>query len=57
MTLVYVVSNDEQNVRQSILDTVGVAVESLGDAMHLRDKTPDAKIFVVSIREYDARLI
>ena len=53
MTLVYVVSNEAQNVRQSILDTVGVAVESLGDAMHLRDKTPGSKIFIVDIREYD----
>ena len=51
MTTVYVVSNDEQVVKQAILDTVGVAVESLGDAMHLRDQMPESKIFAVEIRE------
>ena len=50
MTTVYVVSNDEQVVQQAILDTVGGAVESLGDAMHLRDQMPDSKIFAVEIR-------
>ena len=55
MTLVYVVSNQEKNVRQAILDTAGgVGVESLGEAMHLRDKNPDLlKIFVIDIREYE----
>ena len=51
MRLVYVVSNDAQTVWQSILDTVGGAVESLGDAMHLRDRMPDSKIFLVMIVE------
>ena len=51
MTTVYVVSNDEQVVKESILDTVGVAVESLGDAQHLRDQNPGLKIFAVKISE------
>ena len=52
MRLVYVVSNDPKTVWQAILDTVGGAVEGLGDAMHLRDQEPDSKIFVVEIRDF-----
>ena len=51
MRLVYVVSNDKQVVQQAILDTVGGAVEALGDAMHLQDQMPESKIFVVIIVE------
>jgi hypothetical protein len=53
LALVYVVSNDMEVVKQSILDTVGGAVESLGDAMHLQDKMPESSIFTVEIRKGD----
>ena len=55
MTFLYVVSNDETTVEQSILNTVGGAVKTLGDAMHLQDQMPETTIFVIRIEKYETQ--